>query len=110
MEQELLEELRKEKQLSQLFNGKVTLDGLQMFVSVVHPATEEDVQILLPSLHNKLLRIFGGIQITIGPLSTVDARPTELLEPEQSTSPLVPEVVDTALNFLREEPEWENKE
>ncbi|XP_032379513.1 uncharacterized protein LOC116694130 isoform X2 [Etheostoma spectabile] len=37
MEEELLEELDKERCLSQLFSRKVTLEGLQMLVSIVHP-------------------------------------------------------------------------
>lgn len=105
MEQELLETLDEEKRLSQLFRRKVTLDGLQMFVSAVRPGAEEDVRTLLPPLHRKLLRIFGGILITSSPLPAGDATPAELLELEQSTAPLVPEVVDTALKFLLEEPE-----
>ncbi|XP_044040439.1 uncharacterized protein LOC122870377 [Siniperca chuatsi] len=109
MEEELLEELDKEKQLSQLFSRKVTLEGLQMFVSVVRPAAEEDVQTFLPSLHSKLLRIFGGIQITSRPLSAGDAKPAELLELEHSAARLVPEVVETALKFLLKEPERGNK-
>ncbi|XP_045927433.1 uncharacterized protein LOC123984541 [Micropterus dolomieu] len=109
MEEELLEELDKEKQLSQLLGRKVTLEGLQMFVSVVHPAAEEDVKTFLPSLHSKLLRIFGGIQITSHPLSEGDAKPAELLELGQSAASLVPEVVDTALRFLLEEPELKDK-
>ena len=99
MEQEVLQELDKEEHLSQLFSRKVTLEGLHMFSSVIRPAAEEDVQTFLPLLHSKLLRICQR--------STGDAKPAELLE--QSTAALVPEVVDTALKFLLEEPERENK-
>ncbi|XP_078114085.1 uncharacterized protein LOC144522689 [Sander vitreus] len=105
MEQELLEELDKEKRLSHLFNKKVTLEGLQMFVSVIHPEAERDVQTFLPALHSKLLKIFGGIQIASYLLAAEDAKPAEFLEFEQSAAALVPEVVDTALKFLLEEPE-----
>ncbi|XP_039997468.1 uncharacterized protein LOC120797681 [Xiphias gladius] len=109
MEQELLEELNKEEQLSQLLGRKVTLEGVQMFVSVVRPAAEEEVRNLLPSLHSKLLGILCGIQTTIGSLSAGDTKPTELLALEESTAPLVPEVVETTLKFFLEEPERENK-
>ncbi|XP_045897228.1 uncharacterized protein LOC123964167 [Micropterus dolomieu] len=109
MEEELLEELNKEKQLSQLLSREVTLEGLEMFVSVVHPAAEEDVKTFLPSMYGKLLRIFGGIQINSGPLSEGDTKPAELLELEQSAASLVPEVVDIALKFLLEEPELKDK-
>ncbi|XP_028456377.1 uncharacterized protein LOC114570313 [Perca flavescens] len=109
MEEELLEELDKERCLSQLFSRKVTLEGLQMLVSVVHPKAEKDAQTCLSALHSKLLDIFGGIQIASGPLYTGDAKPAELLELEQSAAALLPEVVDTALKFLLEEPERENK-
>ncbi|XP_045925977.1 uncharacterized protein LOC123983721 [Micropterus dolomieu] len=104
MEEELLEELDKEKQLSQLLSRKVTLEGLQMFVSVIYPAAEEDVQTFLPTMHSNLLGIFGGIQVTSG-----DDKPAELLELEQSAASLVPEVVDIALTFLLEEPELKDK-
>ncbi|KAF1380112.1 hypothetical protein PFLUV_G00183120 [Perca fluviatilis] len=109
MEEELLEELDKERCLSQLFSRKVTLEGLQMLVSVIHPKAEKDAQTYLSALHSKLLDIFGGIQIASGPLYAGDAKPAELLELEQSYAALVPEVVDTALKFLLEEPERENK-
>ncbi len=107
MEDELLAQLDKEEQL--LFSRKVTLEGLQMFVSVVHSGAEEDVQTFLPALHSKLLKVFGGIQITSSPLSAGDAKPAELLELEQNAAPLVPVVVDTALKFFLEELEQENK-
>ncbi|XP_039997467.1 uncharacterized protein LOC120797680 [Xiphias gladius] len=109
MEQELLEELNKEEQLSQLLGRKVTLEGVQMFVSVVRPAAEEEVRNLLPSLHSKLLGILCGIQTTIGSLSAGDTKPTELLALEESTAPQVPEVLETTLKFFLEEPERENK-
>lgn len=72
-------------------------------------AAVKDAQTLLPLLYRKLLRIFGGIQITSGRLSAGDAKPAELLELGQCTAPLVPEMVDAALKFLLEVPEQQNK-
>ena len=80
-----------------------------MFVSVVQSKAEKDGQTYLSALHSKLLQIFGGIQITSSLLSAGDSKPAELLELEQSAVALVPVVVDTALTFLLEEPERENK-
>lgn len=63
MEQEVQEELDEEKQLSQLLNRKVTLEGLQMFVTVFRPKAEEAVRTYPPSLFSKLLKYFGGSHI-----------------------------------------------
>ncbi|XP_034735879.1 uncharacterized protein LOC117949603 [Etheostoma cragini] len=109
MEEELLEELDKERCLSQLFSRKVTLEGLQMFVSIVHPKAEKVAQTFLSALHRKMLQIFWDIQTASGPVSAEDAKPAELMELEQSAAALIPEVVDTALKFLLEDPERENK-
>nr|XP_020479177.1 uncharacterized protein LOC109973730 [Monopterus albus] len=109
MEQELLEELSKEKQLSQLFNRQVTLEGLQMFLSVLRPAAEQAVHTCLPRLNRKLLRVFSVTPITSGPLSDEDTKAVALMELEQVTAALVPELVDTVLKFLLDKPEQENQ-
>ncbi|XP_037647085.1 uncharacterized protein LOC119501070 [Sebastes umbrosus] len=108
MEKELLEELDKEAHLSQLFSRTVTLEGIHMLVSVVHSGAEEEVETLLKSLFSKLLKTFAGIQIASDPLSAEDTKPAEL-ELEHSVALLVPQIVKTALKFLLEEPENENK-
>ena len=87
IEQEVQEELDEEKRLSQLLNRKVTLEGLQMFVTVFRPKAEKAVQTYLPSLFSKLLKYFGGSRIP--PVSSGDAKPGELLELQQSTAPVI---------------------
>ncbi|KAM7366080.1 hypothetical protein PAMP_015548 [Pampus punctatissimus] len=51
---------------------------------------------------------FSDKRATLLP-SRREAKPAELLELEQSYAPVVPEVVDTALKFLLEEPKIEDK-
>ncbi|XP_067454439.1 uncharacterized protein [Thunnus thynnus] len=102
MEQEVQDELDEEKRLSQLLNRKVTMEGLQMFVTVLRPKAEEAVRKYLPSLFSKLLKYFGGSRIPS--VSSGDAKPGEL-ELHQSTAPVIQEVVNTTLKFLLEEPE-----
>ncbi|XP_042250732.1 uncharacterized protein LOC121885391 [Thunnus maccoyii] len=102
IEQEVQEELDEEKRLSQLLNRKVTLEGLQMFVTVFRPKAEKAVQTYLPSLFSKLLKYFGGSRIP--PVSSGDAKPQELLDLQKSTAPVIQEVINTTLKFLLEEP------
>ncbi|CAK6973051.1 uncharacterized protein LOC122990560 [Scomber scombrus] len=107
MEEELHQEITEEERLSQLWGRKVTLEGLQMFVKVIHPKAEKLVQTFLPSLQSKLLRIFGGIQLP--PDSAGDAKSAELLELEHITAPVIPEVVNITVKFFLEELEMEEK-
>ncbi|XP_042251577.1 uncharacterized protein LOC121885859 [Thunnus maccoyii] len=102
IEQEVQEELDEEKRLSQLLNRKVTLEGLQMFVTVFRPKAEKAVRTYLPSLFSKLLKYFGGSHIP--PVSSGDAKPQELLDLQKSTAPVIQEVINTTLKFLLEEP------
>ncbi|XP_034548128.1 uncharacterized protein LOC117819037 isoform X2 [Notolabrus celidotus] len=110
MEEELLEQLEKEKQLSLLFNRKVSLKGLQKFITSIRPGAEKVVQFFLPSLHRKLLQMFLSINIPRDGISAGDPIPVDLLELEQFTAPVVPQVVDSALKLLLEEPEQVNRE
>ncbi|XP_067430365.1 uncharacterized protein [Thunnus thynnus] len=102
IEQEVQEELDEEKRLSQLLNRKVTLEGLQMFVTVFRPKAEKAVRTYQPSLFSKLLKYFGGSHIP--PVSSGDAKPRELLDLQKSTAPVIQEVINTTLKFLLEEP------
>ncbi|XP_034548099.1 uncharacterized protein LOC117819014 isoform X2 [Notolabrus celidotus] len=110
MEEELLEQLEKEKQLSLLFNRKVSLKGLQKFITSIRPGAEKVVQFFLPSLHRKLLQMFLSINIPRDGISAGDPIPVDLLELEQFTAPVVPQVVDSALKLLLEESEQVNRE
>eukprot|EP00064_Thunnus_orientalis_P007896 superscaffoldBa00000903_g7918 len=103
IEQEVQDELDEEKRLSQLLNRKVTLEGLQMFVTFFRPKAEKAVRTYLPSLFSKLLKYFGGSRIP--PVSSGDAKTGQQLELQQSTAPVIQEVINTTLKFLLEEPE-----
>ncbi|CAK6967394.1 uncharacterized protein LOC122870377 [Scomber scombrus] len=39
------------------------MEGLRIFVPVIRPKAVKSVQTLLPSLHSKLLKVFGGIRL-----------------------------------------------
>ncbi|XP_034546893.1 uncharacterized protein LOC117818238 isoform X2 [Notolabrus celidotus] len=110
MEEELLEQLEREKQLSLLFNRNVSLKGLQRFITSIRPGAEKVVQFFLPSLHRKLLQMFLSINIPRDGISAGDPIPVDLLELEQFTAPVVPQVVDSALKLLLENPEQVNRE
>ncbi|XP_067432480.1 uncharacterized protein [Thunnus thynnus] len=74
-----------------------------MFVTVFRPKAEEAVRTYLLSLFSKLLKYFGGS--CIPSISSGDAKPGELLELQQSTAPVIQEMINTTLKFLLEEPE-----
>ncbi len=78
---------------------KVTLEGLKMFLSVIRPKAEHDVQTFLRHLSNKLLDSFAGSH-------TSKRSKLALLDKlQRTTAPLVTQVVETALEFLLDEPE-----
>ncbi|XP_042255796.1 uncharacterized protein LOC121888391 [Thunnus maccoyii] len=74
-----------------------------MFVTVFRPKAEKAVRTYLPSLFSKLLKYFGGSRIP--PVSSGDAKTGQHLELQQSTAPVIQEVINTTLKFLLEEPE-----
>ncbi|XP_047465578.1 uncharacterized protein LOC125022722 [Mugil cephalus] len=94
MEQELQEELEKEKRLSQQFGRKVTLEGLQMFLSTFHPKAEQVVRSFLGHLSNSLLSSCTGFH------TSKRSKLALLIKLQQTTAPLVMQTVDTALEFL----------
>ncbi|XP_026207106.1 uncharacterized protein LOC113156279 [Anabas testudineus] len=99
MEQELCEVLKKETYLSLQFRRKVTLAGLQMFLSVFRPKAEQDAWIFLCHLSNKLLSSFTGSH------TSKCVKLALFTKLQQTTIPLLPQVVDIALKFLLDEPE-----
>ncbi|XP_018543477.1 uncharacterized protein LOC108890899 [Lates calcarifer] len=99
MEQELREELEKEKRLSLQFSRKVTVEGLQMFLSVIRPKAEQDVWTFLGHLSNKLLSSFTDAH------TSKQAKLALLTKLHFATRPLVTQMVDIALQFLLDEPE-----
>ncbi|XP_042253797.1 uncharacterized protein LOC121887216 isoform X1 [Thunnus maccoyii] len=99
MEQELLEELEEEKRLSLLLRRRVTLEGLQMFLSIFLPKAEKDVQTFLRHLSNKLLISFTGCH------SSRRSKLALFTKLQRTTAPLVSVVMETALRFLLDKPE-----
>ncbi|XP_044033510.1 uncharacterized protein LOC122867165 isoform X2 [Siniperca chuatsi] len=77
----------------------VTLEGLQMFLPVIHPKAEQDVQTFLCHLSNKLLKSFAGSN------TSKRSQLALLAKLQRTTAPLVPQVVETALKFFLDEPE-----
>ncbi|XP_065808437.1 uncharacterized protein [Labrus bergylta] len=131
MEQELMEELDEEERLSRLLNRKVrtevqnnmcqimlpvsvthssfslllkvTREGFQMFITVIRPEAEKDVEPLLTALFSMLLKVFADDE------SAGEPKRAEVLLLEKQPALLEPEVVETILKFLLEEPESQNK-
>ncbi|KAI3364893.1 hypothetical protein L3Q82_001076 [Scortum barcoo] len=99
LEQELQEELQREKRLSELLGQKVTLEGLQMFLSIIRPKAEQDVRTFLHHLSNKLLDSFAGFH------TSKCSKLALLAKLHQTMAPLAAQVVETALEFLLGEPE-----
>ncbi|XP_051274624.1 uncharacterized protein LOC127373826 [Dicentrarchus labrax] len=99
MEKEVWEELEEENRLSRQLRRKVTLEGLRMFLSVIRPKAEQHVQTFLRHLSNKLLDSF------VGSHTSKRSKLALLAKLQQTTEPLAPQVVDTALEFLLDEPE-----
>ncbi|XP_044193932.1 uncharacterized protein LOC122971377 isoform X3 [Thunnus albacares] len=99
MEQELLEELEEEKRLSLQLRRRVTLEGLQMFLSIFLPKAEKDVQTFLRHLSNKLLISFTGCH------SSRRSKLALFTKLQRTTAPLVSVVMETALRFLLDKPE-----
>lgn len=77
---------------------KVTLEGLQMFLSTFHPKAEQVVRNFLGHLSNSLLSSCTGFH------TSKRSKLALLIKLQQRTAPLVPQVVDTALEFLLWEP------
>lgn len=82
-----------------LYHMKVTLAGLQMFLSVIRPKAEQDAWIFLCHLSNKLLSSFTGSH------TSKCVKLALFTKLQQTTIPLLPQVVDIALKFLLDEPE-----
>ncbi|KAG8008926.1 hypothetical protein GBF38_011480 [Nibea albiflora] len=81
------------------YSVKVTMEGLKMFLSVICPKAQQDVQALFHQLSKKLLDTIT---------SSRTGRRTKLAlfaELQRTTAPLVPWVVKTALEFLLHKPE-----
>lgn len=78
---------------------KVTLEGLQMFLSVIRPKAEQDIQTFLRHLSNKLLDSFAGSH------TSKRSKLALLAKLQRTTAPLAPQVVETALERLLDEPE-----
>jgi len=77
---------------------KVTLEGLQLFLSVFRPQAEQCVKTSISQLCNRLLSSFIGFH------TTRRAKVTLFTKIEQTIEPLVPEVTETALKFLLDVP------
>ncbi|KAM7382175.1 hypothetical protein PAMA_012843 [Pampus argenteus] len=99
MEEELQEELEKEKRLSLQLRRRVTLEGLQMFLSIFCPKAEKTVLTFLLDLSNELLNSFTGSH------SSKRSKRALITKLQHTTEPLVKEVMGTALRFLLDEPE-----
>ncbi|KAM7371242.1 hypothetical protein PAMP_010729 [Pampus punctatissimus] len=99
MEQELQEELKKEKRLSLQLRRRVTLEGLQMFLSIFCPKAEKIVLTFLLDLSNELLNSFTGSH------SSRLSKRALITKLQHTTEPLVKKVMGTALRFLLDEPE-----
>lgn len=78
---------------------KVTLEGLQMFLSVFCPKAEQDIQTFLRHLSNKLLTSFSGCH------TSQRSKLALLVKLQHTTAPLVPQLLDAALNFLLDDGE-----
>nr|XP_057938529.1 uncharacterized protein LOC131136060 [Doryrhamphus excisus] len=91
MEKEVWEELDEEARLSQLLGRRVTLEGLQMFLSASCPTAEEDVSKFLQYLFNELLNISRSKMLML------------FSEFQRSTVHLVREVVEHAASVFLEE-------
>lgn len=65
-----------------------------MFLSVFRPKAEQDVQTFLRHLSNKLLTSFSGS------LTSHRSKLALLVKLQHTTAPLVPQLLDAALNFL----------
>lgn len=81
------------------YSVKVTLEGLEMFLSVICPKAQQDVQAFFHQLSKKLLDTTT---------STRTGKRTKLAlfaKFQRTTAPLVPQVVKTALEFLLHKPE-----
>ncbi|TMS21848.1 hypothetical protein E3U43_012113 [Larimichthys crocea] len=99
LEKEVQEDLQNEERLSLQFRRKVTLEGLEMFLSVICPKAQQDVQAFFHQLSKKLLDTTT---------STRTGKRTKLAlfaKFQRTTAPLVPQVVKTALEFLLHKPE-----
>ncbi|XP_065806038.1 uncharacterized protein [Labrus bergylta] len=99
LEREIREEINKEKRLSALLKRKVTLEGLQMFLSVIRSKAEQDVRVCLLQLSNQLL--LSSVSSDTGTRFKL-ALITKL---QRATEPLVPQVVQTALSLLLKDPD-----
>ncbi|XP_071318276.1 uncharacterized protein [Trachinotus anak] len=99
MEEELQEELETERRLSLLLSRKVTVEGLQMFLSVIRPKARHDVWIFLHHLFNKLLSSATGSH------TSKRSELALITRLQWATSPKVTQIVDTALAFLLDDPE-----
>ncbi|XP_061740010.1 uncharacterized protein LOC133540943 [Nerophis ophidion] len=65
MEKEVRKDLKKEVLLSRLLGKSVTLEGFHMFLSAVRPKAEEEVELLLRSLFNRLQSALGSSTISM---------------------------------------------
>ncbi|XP_061829647.1 uncharacterized protein [Nerophis lumbriciformis] len=94
LEKEVCEELNEEIWLSQLLGRRVTLDGLQMFLAVVCPKTEQEVERFLRYLLDELQKMLSSSNISW--IQEV----TLLTELRRRSVHLVREVVDHAVRVF----------
>ncbi|XP_077384065.1 uncharacterized protein LOC144022812 [Festucalex cinctus] len=94
MQREVKEELKEENRLSSLLGRKVTLEGLDTYVTLVWPKAQRDTDAFLGHLFNEVQTILDTTQVTV-----VERL---LLHPQyhRATEPLVDTIVGSSLDIL----------
>ncbi|XP_077462003.1 uncharacterized protein LOC144077836 [Stigmatopora argus] len=84
---QVCKDFTQEEHLSQLFNRKVTLEGLRKYLSIATPVAEMDIKIFLHHLNMALQRSLSSTEMT----ETLDS------DFHRATAPIVGQILQSAL-------------
>ncbi|XP_077597991.1 uncharacterized protein LOC144213412 [Stigmatopora nigra] len=103
MHGQVCKDFTQEEHLSQLFNRKVTLEGVRKYLSIATPLAEMDVKIFLQNLNLALQRSLSSTEMTETQRLTLDS------DFHRATAPIVGRILQSALRsfFCKAEHDWE---
>ncbi|XP_077597914.1 uncharacterized protein LOC144213361 isoform X2 [Stigmatopora nigra] len=88
---QVCKDFTQEEHLSQLFNRKVTLEGLRNYLSIATPLAKMDVKIFLQNLNLALQRSLSSTEMTETQRLTLDS------DFHRATAPIVGRILQSAL-------------